>query len=79
MFRVCILFLESFHSIVEMFRISLETAGYTDVKFSTGGVLPRRKSKIPLLDVPKVRIWMLMQSIKLINDIIIVIILGYAT
>ncbi|KAL9891891.1 phosphatidylinositide phosphatase spermathreecae isoform 2-T3 [Glossina fuscipes fuscipes] len=44
---------ESFHSIVEMFRISLETAGYTDVKFSTGGVLPRRKSKIPLLEVPK--------------------------
>uniref|UniRef100_A0A1B0BH87 SAC domain-containing protein n=1 Tax=Glossina palpalis gambiensis TaxID=67801 RepID=A0A1B0BH87_9MUSC len=44
---------ESFHSIVEMFRISLESAGYTDVKFSTGGVLPRRKSKIPLLEVPK--------------------------
>lgn len=40
-------------SIVEMFRIALENVGNTDVRFITGGVLQRRKSKIPLLDVPK--------------------------
>ncbi|XP_064549172.1 phosphatidylinositide phosphatase SAC2 isoform X2 [Drosophila montana] len=44
---------ESLTSIVEMFRIALENAGNPDVRFVTGGVLQRRKSKQPLLDVPK--------------------------
>lgn len=42
-------------SVVEMFRIALDTAGCSDVRFITGGVLQRRKSKNPLLEVPKVR------------------------
>lgn len=41
-------------SIMEMFRIALDTAGRPDVKFITGGVLQRRKSRNPLLEVPKV-------------------------
>lgn len=44
---------ESLTSIVEMFRIALENAGNSEVRFITGGVLQRRKSKLPLLDVPK--------------------------
>ncbi|XP_058977164.1 phosphatidylinositide phosphatase SAC2 isoform X3 [Musca domestica] len=44
---------ESMQSIVEMFRIALDTAGRPDVKFITGGVLQRRKSRNPLLEVPK--------------------------
>ncbi|EDW15388.2 phosphatidylinositide phosphatase SAC2 isoform X1 [Drosophila mojavensis] len=44
---------ESLTAIVEMFRIALENAGNKDVRFITGGVLQRRKSKLPLLDVPK--------------------------
>ncbi|XP_017849082.1 phosphatidylinositide phosphatase SAC2 isoform X1 [Drosophila busckii] len=44
---------ESLTSIVEMFRIALENAGNTNVRFITGGMLQRRKSKQPLLDVPK--------------------------
>ncbi|XP_070142749.1 phosphatidylinositide phosphatase SAC2 isoform X4 [Drosophila kikkawai] len=44
---------ESLTSIVEMFRIALDNAGNTDVRYVTGGVLQRRKSKVPLLDVPK--------------------------
>ncbi|XP_017143220.1 phosphatidylinositide phosphatase SAC2 isoform X1 [Drosophila miranda] len=44
---------ESLSSIVEMFRIALDNAGNTDVHFVTGGVLQRRKSKVPMLDVPK--------------------------
>ncbi|KRF83573.1 phosphatidylinositide phosphatase SAC2 isoform X2 [Drosophila virilis] len=44
---------ESLTSIVEMFRIALENAGNPDVRFVTGGVLQRRKSKQPLLDVSK--------------------------
>ncbi|XP_073816731.1 phosphatidylinositide phosphatase spermathreecae isoform X1 [Musca autumnalis] len=44
---------ESMQSIVEMFRIALDTAGRSDVKFITGGVLQRRKSRNPLLEVPK--------------------------
>ncbi|KAH8409727.1 hypothetical protein KR222_002853 [Zaprionus bogoriensis] len=44
---------ESLTSIVEMFRIALENAGNTEVRFINGGVLQRRKSKLPLLDVPK--------------------------
>ncbi|XP_013108333.2 phosphatidylinositide phosphatase SAC2 isoform X2 [Stomoxys calcitrans] len=43
---------ESMQSIVEMFRIALDTVG-NDAKFITGGVLQRRKSKNPLLEVPK--------------------------
>ncbi|KAH8242763.1 hypothetical protein KR032_001875 [Drosophila birchii] len=44
---------ESLTSIVEMFRIALDNAGNTDVRYVTGGVLQRRKSKVPMLDVPK--------------------------
>ncbi|KAH8337151.1 hypothetical protein KR059_001885 [Drosophila kikkawai] len=44
---------ESLTSIVEMFRIALDNGGNTDVRYVTGGVLQRRKSKVPLLDVPK--------------------------
>ncbi|XP_037729326.1 phosphatidylinositide phosphatase SAC2 isoform X2 [Drosophila subpulchrella] len=44
---------ESLSSIVEMFRIALCNAGNTDVRYITGGVLQRRKSKLPTLDVPK--------------------------
>lgn len=40
-------------SIVEMFRIALDNIGRENVKFTTGGMLQRRKSKVPLLDVPK--------------------------
>ncbi|XP_075149037.1 phosphatidylinositide phosphatase spermathreecae isoform X2 [Haematobia irritans] len=43
---------ESMQSIVEMFRIALDTVG-NDAKFITGGVLQRRKSRNPLLEVPK--------------------------
>lgn len=49
-------FLESMQSIVEMFRIALDNVGRGDVKFTTGGVLQRRKSKNPLLEVPKVNL-----------------------
>lgn len=41
-------------SIVEMFRIALDTTGRSDVKFTMGGVLQRRKSRNPLLEAPKV-------------------------
>ncbi|KAM7363819.1 phosphatidylinositide phosphatase spermathreecae isoform 2-T2 [Cochliomyia hominivorax] len=44
---------ESMQSIVEMFRIALDNVGREDVKFTTGGILQRRKSKNPLLEVPK--------------------------
>ncbi|XP_016961022.1 phosphatidylinositide phosphatase SAC2 isoform X1 [Drosophila biarmipes] len=44
---------ESLTSIVEMFRIALCNAGNTDVRYITGGVLQRRKSKLPTLDVPR--------------------------
>ncbi|KAL7728141.1 hypothetical protein ACLKA6_002274 [Drosophila palustris] len=44
---------ESLTAIVDMFRIALENAGNADVRFINGGVLQRRKSKLPLLDVPK--------------------------
>ncbi|XP_016971036.1 phosphatidylinositide phosphatase SAC2 isoform X1 [Drosophila rhopaloa] len=44
---------ESLTSIVEMFRIALDNAGNTDVRYVTGGVLQRRKSKLPSLDVPR--------------------------
>ncbi|XP_020813812.1 phosphatidylinositide phosphatase SAC2 isoform X1 [Drosophila serrata] len=44
---------ESLTSIVEMFRIALDNARNTDVRYVTGGVLQRRKSKVPMLDVPK--------------------------
>ncbi|KAH8357220.1 hypothetical protein KR084_010037 [Drosophila pseudotakahashii] len=44
---------ESLTSIVEMFRIALDNAGNTDVRYVTGGVLQRRKSKLPTLDVPR--------------------------
>ena len=43
-------------SIVEMFRIALDNVGNSEVRFITGGVLQRRKSKNPMLDVPKVLI-----------------------
>ncbi|XP_023291488.2 phosphatidylinositide phosphatase SAC2 isoform X3 [Lucilia cuprina] len=44
---------ESMQSIVEMFRIALDNVGREDVRFTTGGILQRRKSKNPLLEVPK--------------------------
>ncbi|XP_070072742.1 phosphatidylinositide phosphatase SAC2 isoform X3 [Drosophila takahashii] len=44
---------ESLTSIVEMFRIALDNAGNTDVRYVTGGVLQRRKSKLPTMDVPR--------------------------
>ncbi|XP_017081969.1 phosphatidylinositide phosphatase SAC2 isoform X1 [Drosophila eugracilis] len=44
---------ESLSSIVEMFRIALDNAGNADVRYVTGGVLQRRKSKLPTLDVPR--------------------------
>ncbi|KMZ02159.1 phosphatidylinositide phosphatase SAC2 isoform X1 [Drosophila simulans] len=44
---------ESMTSIVEMFRIALDNAGNTEVRYITGGVLQRRKSKLPTLDVPR--------------------------
>ncbi|XP_065371546.1 phosphatidylinositide phosphatase SAC2 isoform X3 [Calliphora vicina] len=44
---------ESMQSIVEMFRIALDNVGREDVRFTTGGNLQRRKSKNPLLEVPK--------------------------
>ncbi|EDV43624.2 uncharacterized protein Dana_GF19949 [Drosophila ananassae] len=44
---------ESMTSIVDMFRIALDNAGNTDVRIVTGGVLQRRKSKVPNLDVPR--------------------------
>ncbi|XP_032577212.1 phosphatidylinositide phosphatase SAC2 isoform X1 [Drosophila sechellia] len=44
---------ESMTSIVEMFRIALDNAGNTEVRYITGGVLKRRKSKLPTLDVPR--------------------------
>ncbi|XP_036674912.3 phosphatidylinositide phosphatase SAC2 isoform X1 [Drosophila suzukii] len=44
---------ESLTSIVEMFRIALCNAGNTEVRYITGGVLQRRKSKLPTLDVPR--------------------------
>ena len=47
---------ESLMSIVEMFRIALDNVGNSEVRFITGGVLQRRKSKNPMLDVPKVLI-----------------------
>ncbi|XP_036323807.1 phosphatidylinositide phosphatase SAC2 isoform X2 [Rhagoletis pomonella] len=45
--------MESLMAIVEMFRIALDNIGKTDVRYITGGVLQRRKSRNPLLDVPK--------------------------
>uniref|UniRef100_B3NZZ3 GG24675 n=1 Tax=Drosophila erecta TaxID=7220 RepID=B3NZZ3_DROER len=44
---------ESMTSIVEMFRIALDNAGNTEVRYITGGVLQRRKSKLPTLEVPR--------------------------
>lgn len=44
---------ESLTAIVEMFRIALDNAGNTDVPFTIGGALQRRKSRLPMLDVPK--------------------------
>ena len=41
-------------SIVEFFKVTLNNIGKTDVQYTTGGMLQRRKSKVPLLDVPKV-------------------------
>ncbi|XP_004536586.1 phosphatidylinositide phosphatase SAC2 isoform X2 [Ceratitis capitata] len=45
--------MESLMSIVEMFRIALDNIGKSDVRFITGGVLQRRKSRNPTLEVPK--------------------------
>ncbi|XP_055849501.1 phosphatidylinositide phosphatase SAC2 isoform X2 [Episyrphus balteatus] len=45
--------LESLMSIVEFFKVTLNNIGKNDVQYITGGMLQRRKSKVPLLDVPK--------------------------
>lgn len=45
---------ESLMAIVEFFRITLESRGRTNVKFSTNAPLTRKKSKTPTLDAPKV-------------------------
>ncbi|XP_054747755.1 phosphatidylinositide phosphatase SAC2 isoform X3 [Anastrepha obliqua] len=45
--------MESLTAIVEMFRIALDNIGKSDVRYITGGVLQRRKSRNPLLEVPK--------------------------
>ncbi|XP_067619354.1 phosphatidylinositide phosphatase SAC2 isoform X1 [Eurosta solidaginis] len=45
--------MESLMSIVEMFRIALDNLGKSDVRYITGGVLQRRKSRNPMLEVPK--------------------------
>lgn len=42
---------ESLHSIVEFYRIALDTIGRTDVQIVTGGALSRRKSRSTLLGV----------------------------
>ncbi|XP_017105249.2 phosphatidylinositide phosphatase SAC2 isoform X1 [Drosophila bipectinata] len=44
---------ESMTSIVDMFRIALDNAGNTNVRFTFGETLQRRKSKVPNLDVPR--------------------------
>lgn len=46
--------MESLTAITDFFRIALESCGSTNVKFSTGGMLQRRRSRIQTLDVPKV-------------------------
>lgn len=45
--------MESLMSIVDMFRIALHNVGKSDVRYITGGVLQRRKSRNPVLEVPK--------------------------
>lgn len=46
--------LESLHTIVDFFNVALDSIGKKNVKVSTGGILQRRKSKIPALEIPKV-------------------------
>lgn len=46
--------LESLHSIVDMFRIALETAGNKRVEYCLGRALARRIRNVSLLDVPTV-------------------------
>lgn len=48
-----ILILESLLAILEFFRIALENQGKSDVQFLSCGTLQRRKSRTPMLDVPK--------------------------
>ncbi|XP_014098036.3 phosphatidylinositide phosphatase SAC2 isoform X1 [Bactrocera oleae] len=45
--------MESLMSIVDMFRIAIDNIGKSDVRYITGGVLQRRKSRNPMLEVPK--------------------------
>uniref|UniRef100_A0A034VUT2 Phosphatidylinositide phosphatase SAC2 n=2 Tax=Bactrocera dorsalis TaxID=27457 RepID=A0A034VUT2_BACDO len=45
--------MESLMSIVDMFRIAIDNIGKSDVQYITGGVLQRRKSRNPMLEVPK--------------------------
>lgn len=45
--------MESLTAIIEFFRIALENRGKLDVPFLCGGTLQRRKSRTPMLDVPK--------------------------
>lgn len=46
--------IESLTAIIDFFRIALESCGNINVKFSNGGTLQRRRSRIQNLDVPKV-------------------------
>ena len=39
---------------MEFFRIALESMGKMDTQFMAGGALQRRKSRTPMLEVPKV-------------------------
>uniref|UniRef100_A0A0A1XL36 Phosphatidylinositide phosphatase SAC2 n=2 Tax=Zeugodacus cucurbitae TaxID=28588 RepID=A0A0A1XL36_ZEUCU len=45
--------MESLMSIVDMIRIALDNIGKSDVRLITGGILQRRKSRNPMLEVPK--------------------------
>lgn len=45
--------LENLTAIVEFFRIALESCGKLNVPITMGGVLQRRKNRLPTLDVPK--------------------------
>lgn len=51
--QIILIFSESLMAIVDVFRISLENRGKTDVPFHVCGVLQRRKSRVQTLDAPK--------------------------
>lgn len=47
-------YLESLHSIVDMFRIALETVGNKHVEYCIGPALQKRVRNVSLLSVPTV-------------------------